>query len=174
MENKNKEKVAKAIKVLGEKAAKYNTDVKALIKNAFTPEICQMVKEIMEIRNADRLTYDIKSEYSVKISQIGIYAITKKNSATPLSRFTFDYCIPRVTDYDDNTISILGKSARQLNCDIKMLKIVEPEIPTIINYITVLYKEAVELQSNRIDNVLELLDCDYEPTKHIKVTVEWV
>ena len=172
MEKKIVEKMEMAIKLFEEKVEKFNYDAKIFCEETFTEDIREMLEVIAD---ATRCNYSYSIEVDCKrckiivFSGVAAYSVEAYDSA----RHYFQYNLKEFS-IDDRGLDHLEREAKKLDIYIKWLHIVQNNAKNIIEDITSKYKKLTEKQNDKVDSVLELLGAEYEPTKHIKVTVEWL
>lgn len=174
MEKKIVEKMEMAIELFEEKAERLNYDAKIFCEETFTEDIRKMLDVIIDVT---RCNYSYSVEVDCKRYKIIIFNRTASYSVEDFDRrpaksfFQYDL---KDFSIDDRGLNYLKREAKELDIYIKWLHIVQNNAKNIIEDITSRYKKLTEEQNDKVDSVLELLGAEYEPTKHIKVTVEWL
>lgn len=174
MEQKIVEKMEMAIKLFEEKVKKFNYDAKIFCEETFTEDIREMLEVITD---ATRCNYSYSIEVDCKQYKIMVFSVAAAYSVEDFDRHPaghhFQYNLKEFS-IDDRGLEILRFKTKELENYIKWLHIVQNNAKDIIEDITSTYKKLTEEQNDKVDSVLELLGAEYEPTKHIKVTVEWL
>ena len=179
MEQKIVEKMEMAIKLFEEKVEKFNYDAKIFCEEIFTKDIRKMLEVIKDSMRCDYY-YRIKingTAYKIIIHDLlGVYTVKYDSRIVDDKIFAshiFKYCLDEFS-IDDRGLEHLKSQTYELENYIKWLHIIQDNAEDIIEDITSEYKKRTEEQNDKVDTVLELLGAEYEPTKHIKVTVEWL
>lgn len=76
--------------------------------------------------------------------------------------------------YDKDMINHLNYVIEQYNCTDSELSFIEDFMDVIVSEISDIYKEITEKESDDLDKLLDLINYDVAPTKHLKITVEWI
>lgn len=174
MEKKNMDKIDQIYDIVEKRMNDINSKFDALLKEFLTPEMVSMIEVI---RDTTRSNYQYRFDTNKKI------VIGK----CPLTNWAFGcymngdngnkvFKINRIchTGYDDYAIRCLEEKTDEINEVEEYYKLITINIKDIINNITEQYRVISETQSNKLNKILSNLGTDYTPTKHIKVTVEWV
>ena len=178
MEQKMIDKIDKAHTLLEEKIDKFDKEVSQFFNESFlNKDILQMVSVIDD---ANYWGYNYKMEkgyfgifpnYPNGMPRIVLKKHESRNSEI-IAHFTVYNSYHK--EYTEKYIERLKYMATLLNKEYVYFEEVKEKAKDIIEDITNQYKAITEKQSETLDSVFEMLDVDEEPTKHIKVTVEWI
>lgn len=172
MEKKLMEKIDKATVELNDKINTFHEEVKKFFKDAFGNE--DLLKMVDTINDAKYKGYSYKiGNYYLTINERRVVALRYDDRYDACVVTTFNVCMP-TKNYSDKYIDHLKGRAQELVKEQKWFKQIVEETPNIIEDITTQYKNIVERQSDTLDEIFNMLDVQEEPTKHIKVTVEWI
>ena len=173
MEKKLMEKIDKAVAILNDNIKAFYEEKENFFADAFRNE--DVLKMINIITDADHrgYSYQLNSRF-LTIRGDGYIAIRYSPiyDASVVTNFGIDAI--NGIKYTDSFIDNLKRRTEQLNENQKWFKRVVEETPNIIEDITTQYKNIVERQSDTLDEIFAMLDVEEEPSKHIKVTVEWI
>ena len=182
MEQKVMEKLDRTINELRTKQEWHNQKLIEWRNEMFKPEIQDMVKTIVnstkvvyryKIKAGDKSSYDdiyFNATYEIYFN----YVITKKHLETRLASLKTVTTFATQYAYIDETIEQVKNQAERLQQEEEWLNVLIDKSADILEDITQKYKEVSEKQTDQLDNILSMLDVESEPTKHIKVTIEWV
>ena len=177
MEQKLKDKIEIAARELAEKQNRFYASVKEFNDHFITDDIRTMINAIYDAGLSYTYTF---GEYIFWISQFGDLRIKQHNNVV-LTMFSSCNVLKNEKVYRCNkyrytneAISIIKTSTERYLKEVEYFKLLQDVAEDIIRDITTKYRQVVETQADSLDNILDMLDCKEEPTKHIKVTVEWV
>lgn len=171
MEQKLKDKLDKAIAIYRQKAEQFKAEFDAFIKEMLTDDIRSMIKSIVE---STHRTY----HYPLGGENIWIHydrtypEICAKENNETICYFSVSY--PTQPYYNNGDIVRLAMLTDKLADKQKWFKLLQDNAKDIIADICKQYKDLTEAQSDKLDKILDMLDINDEPTRHIKVTVEWI
>ena len=171
MEQKLKEKLDKAAEIIKIQRAEYKEQFEQFIKNMFTSEIKTMLEAIMDARHANYYFNNLTNDGTCLIYQRNHVYPYIENKILSHHFWLCEEFHPAYRDHDFNNLKCCIANLRENQ---KWFKALQDKAPEIIKDITQKYKDITETQSEKMDEIFELLDVEYEPTKHIKVTVEWI
>ena len=178
MEQKVKEKIDLAIDTYREKSAQYDKEAAEFLSELFTKDIWEMIRTIADGSTSVAL-YDVNVEEYGKLrfypwAGAAKVRVTAAYGDSEYSQFRTIRTINKGSSYDSSTMRSLERCIEEYNQNVKYLNYVKENAEDIIETIAKRYKNLTETQTDAIDKLLADLDADFEPTKHIKVTVEWV
>lgn len=177
MEQKVKEKIDLAIDTFMEKSVQYDKEAAEFLNELFTEDIWKMIKTIADghsyIALYDVITTDKKLRFYPYAGGFKV-RVAASYGDSEYSQFRMRRAISKRDSYDSSDIRSLENCIEEYNENVKYLNYVKEHAEDIIETITQKYKNLTETQADAIDKVLADLDADFEPTKHIKVTVEWI
>ena len=173
MEKKLMEKIDKATIELDNKINVFHEEVEKFFDNAFRNEdILKMINTINDT-NYSGYSYRIGNLCYLTINERGLVALRYDDRYDAGVVTVFNVCMPN-QNYSDKYINLLKGRAEELVKEQEWFKKIVEETPNIIEDITTQYKNITEKQSDTLDEIFTMIDVEEEPTKHIKVTVEWV
>lgn len=164
--NRAKEELTKKNDVIKEKRNAFYNEV-------LTTEIRKMLLVIIE---SDRCAYKIL--LSTESNDQAIFCITDRfNFQMELGGKTINslshFCIPPA-EYTEYYIRKLEDLTDLIMDTEYYYELLYNNIEKIINDITARYKTISETQSNKLDEILNKLDVNYTPTKHVEITIKWI
>lgn len=171
MEKRIKENLELAIDAYNEKRKIYDIEAAKFLNELFTEDVWKMIDVLLDGRRYVNL-YDIPYGEYLRFYDDKMITISRGDYC--YSKFRIDRYIQKENSYDSCTINSLTECVKHYNEQVKYLNYVKEHAEDIIETITQKYKDLTETQADAIDKVLADLDADFEPTKHIKVTVEWI
>lgn len=171
MEQKLKDKLDKAVEIYNDKAAEYMENFNTFKYEMFPKDIQNMLATIVD---ATHLVYSYPlcdKVIWIDLSPLRLKIIDKKGNQT-----ICDFCSKQFYGYkyDDYTLTELKRYTEKLNLNQHWFEILQDNTCEIVTDICQKYKGLIEKQSDVLDDILKMLDIDENPTKHIKVTVEWI
>lgn len=179
MEKKVKEKIDLAIDTFKEKSVQYDKEAAEFLDELFTEDIWKMIETIADGHTSVAL-YDVIIDDCKKCIRFYPYAgghkvrVAASYGDNEYSQFRMRHAISKRDSYNSSDILCLENCIEKYNENVKYLNYVKEHAEDIIETITQKYKNLTETQTDVIDKLLADLDADFEPTKHIKVTVEWI
>ena len=173
MEKKLMERIDKAVAILNNNIKAFYEEKENFFTDAFRNK--DVLKMINTITDTDRrgYSYRLNSCY-LTIREDGYIAIRYQPMCDATAKTSFSIDTINSIKYTDSFIDNLKRRTEQLNESQKWFKRVVEQTPAIIEDITTKYKNITEKQSDTLDEIFTMLDVEEEPTKHIKVTVEWI
>ena len=172
MEQKLKDRIDEAAKILNKQKAEYKAQFNEFMKNMFTPEIKEMIYTIIDATNTEYCFENFDADKRLTYS---------KTSTRPYVRTKHGDCYHSFGLYGSIGIKYVNDDFCELESHIKNLrenqkwfKVLQNKAPEIIQDITQKYKDITETQTDQMDEIFRMLDVEQEPTRHIKVTVEWI
>ena len=178
MEKKNMEKIDKLYDLVVAKEDALRERLKSIEESLYTDEM----KKIMEVLldhckgkislgkdNTDR--YNVELKFSSR-SSLGsrVWGLTYICGS---EKRIYPYGLLK-KDYNDNMISALQDHVRVAKEIEQRLIFIEDHMEEFITKIGEYYREFAEKESDQLDALLAEMDYETTPTKHLKVTVEWV
>ena len=175
MEQKLKDKLDRAIAIYNKKAKEFNTDFARFFNEMLPKDIREMIRTIMDSTNRTyQYTLNGKSLYLDGTVGWAACRICKYNSDDRICVFDADIIDTPLRQYNDVTIDGLKRKTEMLTCNQRWFKILQDNACEIVADICQRYKELTEKQSDTLDSIFSMLDAKENPTKHVKVTVEWI
>lgn len=171
MEQKVKDKIDKAVVIINDKIDAFNINAEAIKNEVFTEELIKMLNTIVESKISSTYRFDISDGRWFEYDEFGGKVCS---SSYPSMYFQFGSNKIKVRNYTEDIIEILETYSRLLSQRNEDLRLFSNNVKDIIEDITKEYREITEKQSDALDNILASLDTEYEPVRHIKVTIEWV
>ena len=172
MEQKLKDKLDKAVEIYNNKAKKYMEDFNALKNEMFPKDIQNMLTTIID---ATRLVYSYPlcdKVIWIDLSPVTLKIIDKECANQTICNFYsgqfYGY------RYDDYTLTELKRYTEELNLNQHWFEILQDNACEIVTDICQKYKKLTERQSDTLDNIFSMLNAKENPTKHVKVTIEWI
>lgn len=165
MEQKVIEKLDLAVKTLNEKIKIYNEESYIFRSELFTEDVWKMIFTIMDGDSYLIMDNIGNDSWSLRFcADRDIFFLGRDFKAYELTNIR----------HNSHTIDVLKKRTKDYNKSVEALNYLKENAKEIIDWITDNYKAITERQTDELDSILADLDADFEPTKHIKVTVEWV
>lgn len=174
MEKKIMNKIDETYELLNERIEDINLKFRTLFKELLTPEILNMVCVIRD-HNRSNYMYMFDSTKNITIGRQ--YEGSDKMTCFytfGLSNRCFIMESLNAKTYNNNYIGYLELMANELGVKENYYVLIINNLKRIIDDITEKYKNISEGQSDRLDSILSRFETNYIPTKHIKVTVEWI
>lgn len=147
-------------------------------RNAFYSEVLttEIRKMLLVIIESDHCAYKIN--LSTGSNDQAILCITDgfgfhmESGGQTISNLDY-FCIssPEYTEYYIKKLEDLTNLTMNTEYYYELLY---NNIEKIINDITTRYKAISETQSNKLDEILNKLDVNYTPTKHVEITIKWI
>lgn len=169
MEQIVKDKIDKAYEALAAKIEAHNNAVDEFEKEFFTPEIEQSLKD-----------YEVNTRHNFSIRHMGEdddWIEMRKYSTfhkmiTNNRSLNLDRLLPKA--YDDDCIYDMQRKETLLKGRSENFTFILNHAEDIAREIVEDYKTRNEKRNDELDNLLAQLDVENEPSKHIKITIEWV
>lgn len=168
MEKKNMDKIDTLYDYVENNRDKLEERIHSLEESLYTNDMIKILETIKQYN----------PYYEIHISQDNInYDIRFWNGSTfrlrinyePLSLNGF-----RSKQYNNKAISYLESEIQAEKILENQLSIIEDNMEEIISNISSKYKTVSEKEGDALDNLLNQINYDTTPTKHLKITVEWV
>jgi len=177
MVQNNVNKTTKVMWSLMEKTDELNRKFNALVKEILTEDIKKMIDEINKAEYRDYFLYEFPNCYlrfgyeddKGKSVSMTLYDVSGISRRLP--------CVCSFENYNDTIESYLAylkTAAERYKRRKEWYDLLYNNVEDIIDYITEKYKNCVTDQSKLIDDIFSCIGEDKEPTKHIKITVEYV
>ena len=169
MEQIVKDKIDKAYEALEAKIEAHNNAVDEFEKEFFTPEIEQLLKD-----------YEVNTRRNFSIRHMGEdddWIEMRKYSTfhkmiTNNRSLNLDRLLPKT--YDDSCIYDMTRKETLLKGRSENFAFILNHAEDIAREIVEDYKTRNEKRNDELDNLLAQLDVENKPSKHIKITIEWV
>lgn len=167
MEQIVKDKIDKAYEALAAKIEAHNNAVDEFEKEFFTPEIEQLLKD-----------YEVNTRHNFLVKHMGDDYIEMRRYSTFHKMVThnrslnLDQLSPKT--YDDSCIYDMTRKETLLKGRSEDFAFILNHAEDIAREIVEDYKMRNEKRNDELDNLLAQLDVENEPSKHIKITIEWV
>lgn len=171
MEKRIEENLELAIDAYNEKRKRYDIEAAEFLGELFTEDVWKMIDVLLDGRRYVEL---YNAPYGDRLRFYDDKMITINRGDFCYSNFRIKKYIQKENSYDSRTIDGLTECVKHYNEQVKYLNYVKEHAEDIIETITQKYKDLNETQTDAIDKLLADLDADFEPSKHIKVTVEWI
>ena len=175
MEKKIIDKIDETYEILNKRIEDINLKFKILFDELLTKDVIHMIIAIRDFnkgnyvyRFAGNKTIIIGLQYRVCEKITCFYTLGYDDNRS------FKMNLLNPIAYNDNYIYHLESRAKELSVMEDYYKLIINNLKNIIDDITETYRNISETQSDKLDAILSQFDADYTPTKHIKVTVEWV
>ena len=178
MEKKNMEKIDKLYDLVAAKEDALRERLKSIEESLYTDEMKKIMEVLIDhckmeiaIGNDDTNEVHVKLKF-VSSSSFGgkEWKLTYRYSG---EKRIIPYNLPN-KDYTDNMIYDLQEHIRAAKEIEQRLIFIEDHMEEFITKIGEYYREFVEKESDQLDKLLAEMDYETIPTKHLKVTVEWV
>lgn len=143
-------------------------------RNAFYSEVLttEIRKMLLVIIESDRCAYKIRLNDQAIFCITDRFCFHMELGGKTISSLDY-FCIssPEYTEYCIKKLEELTNLTMNTEYYYELLY---NNIEKIINDITVRYKAISETQSNKLDEILNKLDVNYTPTKHVEITIKWI
>lgn len=178
MEKKNMEKIDKLYDLVVAKEDALRERLKSIEESLYTDEMKKIMEVLIDhckreitIGNDDTNKVHVKLKF-VSSSSFGgkEWKLTYKCGN---DKKIIPYGLPS-KDYTDNMIYNLQQHIETAKEIEQRLIFIEDHMEEFITKIGEYYREFAEKESDRLDALLAEMDYETTPTKHLKVTVEWV
>lgn len=169
MEKEIMDKINRAIGELRKKNNVIKEKRDAFYSEVLTTEIRKMLLVIIE---SDRCAYKIRLNDQAILCITDRFGFHMELGGKTISSMDY-FCIssPEYTEYYIKKLEDLTNLTMNTEYYYELLY---KNIEKIINDITTRYKAISETQSNKLDEILNKLDVNYTPTKHVEITIKWV
>ena len=185
MEEKLSKRLDEAIRIYDDKAVKLTQNFDAFIKEMLTDDIMNMIATIVDVKGSDTYEMTIQSKSDTPYPTITKYIISiniyKRVTIADAQHRHVEGCysfrpslIGGDYQHDDNILRRLKDFTKQLNNCQHWFEILQDNACQVITDICEKYKSITEKQANMLDDIFAMLDVKANPTKHVKVTVEWI
>ena len=168
MEMKIVDKIDKATEIINNKIENNLKRVTYLNQEVFTKEIKDMIKVI-----------EVHGTYYYPITKDRYICFDHDSKGIRIANQSFQVITNLIEskisqEYNDFGISTIENTVNRVLKHEKYLDAITEKAEEIINNIVNNYKKETEEQESRLNTVLDALNVDTKPIKHIKVTIEWI
>lgn len=173
MEQKNVERISKAIDLLNAKTNAHKKAVHDFMAEFYNEEMKRIYNSILDARGCFGLCGRRVPEF--KINGHCFEITTSGHVFVDKQQIEYTRCnLNKKSSYENCDINQLEWGAADYNKATNAFGILLENVEELICDIVIMYREVSEKQSSRLDKVFEGLGIDEPKTKHIKVTVEWI
>ena len=173
MEQKNVERISKAIDLLNAKTNAHNKEVKEFMSEFYNEEMKMIYNTILDAKHCLGLCGNSVPEF--KINGYYFKVTTSGHVLVNNQQIEYTRCnLNKKRSYESGDINQLEWGVADYNNATNAFEILLENVEELICDIVTMYREVSEKQSSRLDKVFEGLGIDEPKTKHIKVTVEWI
>ena len=173
MEQKNVERISKAIDLLNAKTNAHNKEVKEFMSEFYNEEMQKVYDTILDAKDCLKLRGSDVPEF--KINGHNFKITTSGHVFVDNQQIEYTRCqLDKKKSYENGFINQLEWGTADYNNAINAFEILLENVEKLICDVVAMYREVSEKQSSRLDKVFEGLGIDEPKTKHIKVTVEWI
>ena len=175
MDKKNMEKIDMLYELVAKRNRQLEERYKAIKESLFTPDMKKIMQTLYE---------HFKKEIKFKESSVTLRFVDTSSIDHPV--FTLQYlengCSPVMIkpwdlgykEYTESMIRTLENHVKKAKEIDKRLTFIEDHAEEFVKRIGEYYAKYVENESDKLDELLREMDCEMTPTKHLKVTVEWI
>ena len=171
MEQKVKDKMDVATKAIQTMEQDINVRWNNFCTEFYTNDVEHMVANITDYTHCV-YKYKLYDDRYLLIRD-GRLLITNQHTDCICSIY-IEYILTDCKNYDDYEVRLIEEHAKKIRGANRFLNLLYDNAKLIIQDIVEKYTEITEQRSTKMDEVLNMLNVSYEPTKHIKVTVEWI
>jgi len=166
MEKKNMDKIDILYDYAKDNRNKLKERLNSLTKSFYTDDMKEILKTIMQHNSG---YYIYIPDTDIKISFWNTCNFRLGINSCKLQLYNFFE-----KDYDIATINRLEQEIRDEKDLEEKLSLIEDNMEKIMLTISNTYKEISEKEGGKLDELLSQINYDVAPTKHLKITVEWV